>query len=71
MPENTKDVRKTKENHQESTEKSASAADRTKRSYYYDDACGYEIYTADDDGEDDADDTDSQDLSQTETKSGV
>lgn len=37
-------------------ENGASSEDRKKRSYYYDDACGYEIYDADEE-ETDADQT--------------
>ncbi len=39
-------------------ENGAWSEDQKKRSYYYDDACGYEIYRADEDGEDGEDDED-------------
>ncbi len=55
MPENTKEDQQIQEDCGESPEKSVPGEDQTKRSYYYDDACGYEIYSeeADDDEEED------------------
>ncbi len=51
MPENTKEDQKTEEECQESAETSAPGDDQMPRSYYYDDACGYEIYQDDDEPE--------------------
>ena len=51
MPENTKEDEKNEKKCEKSPEKSSSGEDRTTRSYYYDDACGYEIYNADDETE--------------------
>ena len=54
MPENTKEDQEIQEDCRESPEKSVPGENQKPRSYYYDDACGYEIYTEeDDDGDDD------------------
>ena len=45
MPENTKEDQEIQEDCRESSEKFVPGEAQTKRSYYYDDACGYEIYT--------------------------
>ncbi|MEP6901396.1 MAG: hypothetical protein ABJA66_06570 [Actinomycetota bacterium] len=47
MPENTKEDQKTEEECRESPETPAAEDDQKTRSYYYDDACGYEIYLDD------------------------
>jgi hypothetical protein len=49
MPENAKE--KNPENEKESADKKKSSPneDEEKPSYYYDDACGYEIYVPDED----------------------
>jgi len=54
MPENTKEDKKNEKKREKSPEKSPSGEDRTTRSYYYDDACGYEIYTDEDDDEEES-----------------
>lgn len=59
MPENAKE----KNIAEEKDEKNA---ENEKRSYYYDDACGYEIYNADEDEENSG-----ENLSQTKTETKV
>ena len=49
MPENVKEKNTEDKESEETEDKSAEIE---KRSYYYDDACGYEIYDADADEED-------------------
>lgn len=56
MPENphdTEDLSQSGEKpsgeKEKTAENGAGSEDRKKRSYYYDDACGYEIYDADED----------------------
>ena len=51
MPENTKEDQEIQKNRRESAEKSVPGEVQTKRSYYYDDACGYEIYTEEEEDE--------------------
>jgi hypothetical protein len=58
MPENPhdrEDLRredeKVSEEKENESENGAWSEDQKKRSYYYDDACGYEIYDADEDAE--------------------
>lgn len=50
MSENPPDIEDLEEENADADEKSSSADQKT-RSYYYDDACGYEIYEADEDDE--------------------
>ena len=45
MPENTEEKNTTEEKNENREEK---------RSYYYDDACGYEIYTEDEENDEDS-----------------
>lgn len=47
MPENVKEKNTADEKSEEETDKSSRSEDQKRRSYYYDDACGYEIYDAD------------------------
>jgi hypothetical protein len=55
MPENPRekeDLEEKKEKSAKDAEKSSPGEDQKKRSYYYDDACGYEVYNANEDQED-------------------
>ncbi len=54
MPENVKEKNIAEEELKEiaeETDESSWSKDQKKRSYYYDDACGYEIYDADEEDE--------------------
>jgi hypothetical protein len=53
MTENPHDKEDLEKETDETDEKSSIVEDQKKRSYYYDDACGYEIYNADDEETDD------------------
>ncbi len=52
MQENTKEDKKTEKKREKPPEKPSSSEDETPRNYYYDDACGYEVYTDEDEDED-------------------
>ena len=53
MPETPKKKPKSEECETDEREKDSWSEDQKKREYYYDDACGYEIYDPDqDEGED-------------------
>ncbi len=56
MPENTKEDQEIQEDCRESAEKSVPGERQTKRSYYYDDACGYEIYSEEEEDKDEEED---------------
>ena len=51
MPENDKEKNVEDEKSEETADKTSSSEER---SYYYDDACGYEIYDADKETEEDS-----------------
>ena len=52
MPENEKKKNIEDEESKENVDKPSRSEDQKRRSYYYDDACGYEIYEADEDEKD-------------------
>ncbi len=47
------EIEKTDDEKSETGDESAWSSDQEKRSYYYDDACGYEIYQPDEEDEED------------------
>ena len=51
MPENPPDKEDLEKEDGQPAENSSASDDQKTRSYYYDDACGYEIYDADEDDE--------------------